>query len=81
LHGADKFLVDDVPLAEYFQRISIGRKNDRGEDNWEFAGGLPPVYGTLGEVIAGQKPARHSDKERILAFPIGMAIPLRSGLS
>lgn len=74
LHRADKFLVDDVPLAEYFQRISIGRKNDRGEDNWEFAGGLPPIYGTLGEVVAGQKPPRHSDKERILAFPIGMAI-------
>jgi ornithine cyclodeaminase/alanine dehydrogenase len=74
LHRADKFLVDDVPLAEYFQKISIGRKNDRGEDNWEFAGGIPPVYATIGQVVAGQKAPRESEAERILAFPIGMAI-------
>ena len=43
LHQADKFIVDDIPLAEYFQKISIGRKNDRGEDNEEFPGGIPPV--------------------------------------
>lgn len=74
LHQVDKFLVDDVPLAEYFQKISLGRKNDLGEDNWEFAGGMPAVFATLGQVIAGHRPARESPQERILAFPIGMAI-------
>lgn len=74
LHQSDKFLVDDVPLAEYFQKISIGRKNDEGEDNWEFAGGIPPVYATIGQVVAGLKAARDTAQERILAFPIGMAI-------
>lgn len=74
LHQADKFIVDDIPLAEYFQKISIGRKNDRGEDNPEFPGGIPPVYSTIGDIVAGQKTARDSDAERIIAIPIGMAI-------
>jgi ornithine cyclodeaminase/alanine dehydrogenase-like protein (mu-crystallin family) len=74
LHQADKFIVDDVPLAEYFQKISIGRKNDRGEDNTEFPGGIPPVYSTIGDIVAGKKAPRHSREERIIAIPIGMAI-------
>ena len=74
LHQADKFIVDDIPLAEYFQKISIGRLNDRGEENPEFAGGIPPVYATIGEIVAGLKPGRENDHERIIAIPIGMAI-------
>ena len=74
LHQADKFIVDDVPLVEYFQKISIGRKNDRGEDNPEFPGGIPPVYSTIGDIVSGKKPARESESERIIAIPIGMAI-------
>lgn len=74
LHQADKFIVDDVPLVEYFQKISIGRKNDRGEDNPEFPGGIPPVHSTIGDIVAGKKSARDSESERIIAIPIGMAI-------
>ena len=74
LHQADKFIVDDIPLAEYFQKISIGRKNDHGEDNPEFPGGIPPVYATIGDIIAGKKAGRESAEERIIAIPIGMAI-------
>jgi ornithine cyclodeaminase/alanine dehydrogenase len=74
LHQADKFIVDDIPLAEYFQKISTGRKNDRGEDNPEFPGGIPPVYATIGDIVAGKKPPRQSPQERIIAIPIGMAI-------
>jgi ornithine cyclodeaminase/alanine dehydrogenase len=74
LHQADKFLVDDIPLAEYFQKISLGRLNDRGEETPEFPGGLPPVHATIGQVIAGQKPGRSAPDERIIAIPIGMAI-------
>lgn len=73
LHQADKFIVDDIPLVEYFQKISLGRKNDRGEDNPEFAGGIPPVHSTIGDIVAGKKSARDSDEERIIAIPIGMA--------
>jgi len=74
LHQADKFLVDDVSLAEYFQAISLGRKNDRGEDNPEFPGGIPPIYSTIGDIVVGKKAARHNSDERIVAIPIGMAI-------
>lgn len=74
LHQADKFIVDDIPLAEYFQKISLGRLNDRGEETPEFPGGIPPVYATIGEIVAGTKRARESDQERIIAIPIGMAI-------
>lgn len=74
LHQADKFIVDDIPLVEYFQKISILRKNDRGEDNPEFAGGIPPVHSTIGDIVAGKKTARDSDADRIIAIPIGMAI-------
>lgn len=74
LHQADKFIVDDIPLAEYFQKISIGRKNDRGEDNPEFPGGIPPVYSTIGDIVAGRKSPRDNPRERIVAIPIGLAI-------
>jgi ornithine cyclodeaminase/alanine dehydrogenase-like protein (mu-crystallin family) len=74
LHQADKFIVDDIPLVEYFQRISIGRKNDRGEDNPEFPGGIPPIYSTIGDIVAGKKKPRNTPQERIIAIPIGMAI-------
>jgi ornithine cyclodeaminase/alanine dehydrogenase-like protein (mu-crystallin family) len=74
LHQADKFVVDDIPLAEYFQKISLGRLNERGEETPEFPGGLPPVHATIGEIVSGKKPSRTSDEERIIAIPIGMAI-------
>ncbi|MBK8092763.1 MAG: ornithine cyclodeaminase family protein [Verrucomicrobiaceae bacterium] len=74
LHQADKFIVDDVPLVEYFQKISLGRKNDRGEENPEFPGGIPPVYSTIGDIVAGKKGGRDHAQERIIAIPIGMAI-------
>jgi len=74
LHQADKFIVDDIPLAEYFQKISIGRKTDRGDDCPEFPGGIPPVYSTIGDIVAGKKQPRHNAQERIIAIPIGMAI-------
>jgi ornithine cyclodeaminase/alanine dehydrogenase-like protein (mu-crystallin family) len=74
LHQADKFIVDDIPQAEYFQKISIGRKTEKGEDCPEFPGGLPPVYSTIGDIVAGKKSGRDSEDERIVAIPIGMAI-------
>lgn len=74
LHQADKFIVDDIPQAEYFQKISIGRKTEKGDDCPEFPGGLPPVYSTIGDIVAGKKSGRDSEAERIIAIPIGMAI-------
>lgn len=74
LHLADKFIVDDIALAEYFDRISRDRKTEDGEPDPEFPGGMPTIHATIGEIVAGKKHGRDSDEERIVAIPIGMAI-------
>ena len=74
LHQADKFIVDDIPLAEYFDKIGKDRLTEDGEPDPEFPGGLPLIYATIGDILAKKKPGRESDKERIIATPIGMAI-------
>ena len=74
LHQADKFIVDDIPLAEYFDRIGRDRVTADGTPDPEFPGGMPKVHSTIGDIAAGKKPGRESDRERIIAIPIGMAI-------
>ncbi|MEJ7592364.1 MAG: hypothetical protein WKF77_12505, partial [Planctomycetaceae bacterium] len=74
LHSAAKFIVDDIPLAQYFDRISKDRVTEDGQPDPEFPGGLPEIYATIGEVVTRRKPARTSATERIVAIPIGMAI-------
>jgi len=74
LQQADKFIVDDVPLAEYFERIGRNRLTAAGEPDPEFPGGMPSIYATIGEIVLGHKPGRQSARERIVAIPIGMAI-------
>jgi ornithine cyclodeaminase/alanine dehydrogenase-like protein (mu-crystallin family) len=74
LHLADKFLVDDIPLAKYFDDIGRDRLTEDGQPDPEFPGGMPDVYATIGEVVAGKKQGRVSDRERIVAVPIGMSI-------
>lgn len=74
LQQADKFIVDDVALAEYFDQIGRHRLTADGQPDPEFPGGMPPIYATIGEIVAGHKPGRASDRERIVAIPIGMAI-------
>ncbi len=74
LQQVDKFIVDDVALAEYFDKIGRNRVTADGEPDPEFPGGMPPIYGTIGEIVAGLKPGRDSEQERIVAIPIGMAI-------
>lgn len=74
LHLADKFVVDDIALAEYFDRIGRDRKTQDGQPDPEFPGGMPAIYATIGEIVAGMKHGRDSNDERIIAIPIGMAI-------
>lgn len=62
LRGVDKFIVDDLPQARHFDTLG------------DFPGGLPPVYAELGELVAGRKPAREKETERILVTPLGLAI-------
>jgi ornithine cyclodeaminase/alanine dehydrogenase-like protein (mu-crystallin family) len=74
LHRADKFIVDDIPLAEYFEKLGRNRTTADGKPDPEFPGGMPKIYATIGEIVTGRKAARESDTERIIAIPIGMAI-------
>ena len=74
LQQADKFIVDDIPLAQYFDEIGKHRVTEDGRPDPEFPGGMPEVYSTIGDIVAGKKRGRESDTERIVATPIGMAI-------
>ncbi len=74
LQQADKFIVDDVALAEYFDKIGRDRLTAGGQPDPEFPGGMPPIYATIGEIVVGKKVGRDSNDERIIAIPIGMAI-------
>jgi len=74
LHQADKFIVDDVPLAKYFDKIGKDRLTEDGRPDPEFPGGLPDIYSTIGDIASQKKKGRESDEERIIAIPIGMAI-------
>ena len=74
LQSADKFVVDDVALAEYFDELGKDRVTEEGEPDPEFPGGMPEVYATIGQIVTGRRPGRESVTERIVATPIGMAI-------
>ncbi|MCU0708494.1 MAG: ornithine cyclodeaminase family protein [Pirellula sp.] len=74
LHSADKFIVDDIPLAEYFDKIGRDRVTEDGRPDPEFPGGMPEVYATIGELVTGRKKGREHADERIVATPIGMSI-------
>ena len=62
IRGADKFIVDDIPQAQYFEKQG------------DFPGGLREVYAELGEVVAGYKKGRDNPDERILVTPLGLAV-------
>jgi ornithine cyclodeaminase/alanine dehydrogenase-like protein (mu-crystallin family) len=35
---------------------------------------IPNVYADLGQIVAGQKPGRENDQERIMSMNLGLAI-------
>jgi len=61
LHGADKFCTDDTEQLFYY------RKEGYFQD-------VPQVYADLGEIVAGKKPGRENDKERIISMNLGLAL-------
>ncbi|MCK4318093.1 ornithine cyclodeaminase family protein, partial [Candidatus Bathyarchaeota archaeon] len=60
--GADKFITDSWGQTVHFY------------EQGAFPDGLPELYAELGEVVAGVKPGRDSQEERILAINIGLAL-------
>lgn len=57
----NKFCTDDVPQLQHYQ--SMGYFQD-----------IPPIYASVGELVAGQKPGRRSADERTMTCNLGLAI-------
>jgi ornithine cyclodeaminase/alanine dehydrogenase len=63
LHKMDKFITDD------WQQLNLAHEKVGG-----FDGPLPERHTELGKIIAGQKPGRENEMERIIDFNYGLAI-------
>jgi len=63
LHRVDQFITDDWLQLDKAHRDVGG-----------FDGPLPDTHVELGEIIAGKKPGRRSENERIIDFNYGLAI-------
>jgi ornithine cyclodeaminase/alanine dehydrogenase len=61
LAEVDKIATDDVPQMDYYRRVGYFRHT-------------PQPYADLGEIVAGLKPGRERDDERILAVNLGIAL-------
>ncbi len=57
----DKFCTDDIPQLEHYREIGYFQE-------------IPPIYASLGELVAGIKPGRQSPKERTIACNLGLAL-------
>lgn len=61
MQKVDKFCVDDTAQILHFK--SEG-----------YLKGLPSIYADLGEIVAGKKPGRQNNKERIMSMNLGLAL-------
>ncbi len=61
LRQASKLATDDRPQLAYYRRAGYFRHT-------------PQPYADLGEIVAGSKPGRESDAERIICINLGLAL-------
>ena len=61
LHEMDKLATDDHAQMNYYRKEGYFRKT-------------PAAYADLGEIAAGQKPGRESEKERTASINLGLAL-------
>lgn len=57
----DKFCTDDVAQLEHYREIGYFQD-------------IPPIYATVGELVAGKKPGRETATERTMACNLGLAL-------
>jgi ornithine cyclodeaminase/alanine dehydrogenase-like protein (mu-crystallin family) len=57
----DKFVTDDVPQLDHYREVGYFQD-------------IPPVYGDLGEIVAGLKPGREDSSERTMTCNLGLAM-------
>jgi ornithine cyclodeaminase/alanine dehydrogenase-like protein (mu-crystallin family) len=56
-----KFCTDDIPQLEHYR--DIGYFQD-----------IPPIYASVGELVAGKKPGRQTSRERTMTCNLGLAL-------
>ena len=61
LAEVDRFTTDDIPQLEHYRTLGYFQA-------------IPPVYGELGELVAGKKAGRQDARERTVACNLGLAI-------
>jgi len=61
MREADKFITDDLPQFEHYRHVGYFQD-------------VPPIYATLGELVAGHKPGREHRRERTMACNLGLAL-------
>jgi ornithine cyclodeaminase/alanine dehydrogenase-like protein (mu-crystallin family) len=58
---ADKFCTDDVPQLEHYREVGYFQD-------------IPPIYASVGELVAGKKAGRESARERTMTCNLGLAL-------
>jgi ornithine cyclodeaminase/alanine dehydrogenase-like protein (mu-crystallin family) len=61
LQEVDKFCTDDIPQLEHYRQLGYFQN-------------IPPIYASLGELVAGLKAGRENDRERTIACNLGLAL-------
>lgn len=61
LQQADKLATDDLGQMKYYRKVGYFKDT-------------PEPYADLGEIVAGKKAGRESDKERIISINLGLAL-------
>jgi ornithine cyclodeaminase/alanine dehydrogenase-like protein (mu-crystallin family) len=61
LREVDKFCTDDIPQLEHYRATGYFQQ-------------IPPVYATVGELVAGKKPGRERQSERTMTCNLGLAL-------
>lgn len=61
IREADKLVTDDIAQMSYFRHEGYFRE-------------VPEPYADLGEIVAGKKPGRESDKEKTIAINLGLGL-------
>lgn len=61
MHSMTKFCTDDIVQLEYYQKQG-------------YFSDIPVPYAELADIISGKKPARESEREKIMSMNLGLAI-------
>jgi len=61
LKEVSKFCTDDVPQLEHYREVGYFQN-------------IPPIYATVGELVAGLKVGRENAKEKTIACNLGLAL-------